>query len=344
MASDIGIFVELFRDTIREYAEESVGNDGSGEVDEPFVASADIKRFFARYGLIERKAAKENLLSTLDKIAAATNSSRRTIERVIGIFCSSDGAPEKAVCSSSPRCMQCPLKEHCKFNLRKPSIKQLPAEERPRERLVHEGEAALSNAELLGIIIGGGTIEETAVDLARRLLKQYGTLRRLGNMTIGELQTIKGIGRARAAQISAAFALARRLMGEGTLQLDKRFHSSRAIFDFMHAELRDLKKEVFRVLLLDSKNQLIKIVQVSEGSLSSSIVHPREVYNPVIRESASAVVFVHNHPSGDPEPSQEDDRVTARLKEAGELIGIRVLDHIIVGDGRYYSYLDEGKL
>ena len=119
---------------------------------------------------------------------------------------------------------------------------------------------------------------------------------------------------------------------------------SRAIFDAFHMEMRDTKKEVFRVLLLDSKNHFIKAVPVSEGSLSSSVVHPREAFNPAIRESASAVVFIHNHPSGDPTPSKEDIRVTARLKEAGDLTGIRVLDHIIFGEGQYYSFLDEGTL
>jgi DNA repair protein RadC len=116
------------------------------------------------------------------------------------------------------------------------------------------------------------------------------------------------------------------------------------VFEAFYPQMRDVKKEVFKLLLLDSKNHVLKAVQVSEGSLNSSVVHPREVYNTAIRESASAVIFVHNHPSGDPAPSEEDVRLTARLKEVGETVGIRVLDHIIIGEGRYYSFLDEGTL
>jgi DNA repair protein RadC len=176
------------------------------------------------------------------------------------------------------------------------------------------------------------------------LLIRYGTLRELSTKTISEMVEVRGIGVARAAQVKAALVLAKRLMAEGPVEAGPQFCSSQAIFDACYPQMRDLKKEVFKALLLDSKNRLIKPVQISEGSLSSSLVHPREVYNPAIRESASAVIFVHNHPSGDPTPSKEDCRLTSRLKEVGDIMGIRVLDHVIIGEGRYYSFLDEASL
>jgi DNA repair protein RadC len=335
---------ELVSEKVNSTLGADVSLPGEGYVSEPFVSHADVRRFLARLGAVKRGAGTAQVGRTLDSLALATNTPRPVVERVLGLFCSGDGSPDRAICSKDPKCNRCPLREHCKFGARKPSIKQLPEDERPRERLIRGGEDIVSNAELLGILIGGGTIEETAVDLGRRLLQEYGTLRELGTKTIAEMRRVRGIGPARAAQLKAAFEIAKRLMAEGALDHGRQFCSSRAIFESCHSEMRDIRKEVFKAMLFDSKNHLIKTVQISEGSLTSSLVHPREVYSPAIRESASAVVFIHNHPSGDPTPSKEDIRLTARLKEVGEMVGIRVLDHIVIGEGRYYSFVDEGTL
>jgi len=224
-------------------------------------------------------------------------------------------------------------------------IKTWPLSERPREKLLQSGAGALSDAELLALIIRtGSAIDKTsAVDQARMLLASFGSLRTLAAATTSELCQQKGIGPAKAAEIQALFELARRFARQ-EVRRGGRFTSSSDIFAHYHEKLRDRKKEVFLSLLLDSKNRLLKEIQVSEGSLNASIVHPREVFAPIIRESAAAVLFVHNHPSGDPTPSREDIALTERLTEAGKLMGVKVLDHIIIGSGSYVSFCDRGLL
>lgn len=224
-------------------------------------------------------------------------------------------------------------------------IKDWPAEERPREKLLNNGTVSLSDAELLALIIrtGNAADKTSAVDQARLLLSGFGSLRALAAATTTELCRQKGIGPAKAAEIQALFELARRFARQ-PIRPGDRFTSSSEIFEHYHEKLRDRKKEMFLSLLLDSKNRLLKEIQVSEGSLNASIVHPREVFAPVIRESAAAVLFVHNHPSGDPTPSREDIELTERLHEAGKLMGVRVLDHIIIGNGSYVSFCDRGLL
>ncbi len=222
-------------------------------------------------------------------------------------------------------------------------IKDWPENERPREKLLHRGAASLSDAELLALILrtGDAATATSAIDHARQLLSRFGSLRQLAGATTAELCQLKGIGPAKAAELQAVFEISRRF-GTAELRPGDRFTCSQEIFGHYHERLRDTKKEVFLALLLDSKNRLIREVAISEGSLTASIVHPREVFVPVIRESASAVLFVHNHPSGDPTPSREDLEITTRLRQVGELMGVRVLDHIVIGSGRYVSFADRG--
>ncbi|RMF86029.1 MAG: JAB domain-containing protein [Nitrospinota bacterium] len=225
------------------------------------------------------------------------------------------------------------------------TIKEWPEEERPRERLVKWGAGTLSETQLLAIILGTGDHASglSAVDLARLLLGHFETLRGIDAASITELCAVKGIGLAKATQVKAALELGRRLLaaGEGP---QPQFRSSQDVFTYYHPLFVNVKQEIFKCILLDSKNRFLKEVTVSEGSLTASLVHPREVFKPAIRESAAAVIFVHNHPSGDPTPSKEDLEMTRRLVQVGEIIGIRVLDHIIVGDGRYVSFADQGLL
>jgi DNA repair protein RadC len=224
-------------------------------------------------------------------------------------------------------------------------IKDWPVAERPREKLLLNGPALLGDSELLALILrsGSSTPRVSALDLGRQLLQHFGSLRALTAATAAELSAFPGIGVAKAAELLALGELARRL-ATTPLRPGERFTTSQEVFCHFHERLRDHRKELFLTLLLDSKNRLLREVQVSEGSLNASIVHPREVFAPVVRESAAAVLLIHNHPSGDPTPSREDLELTGRLRDAGELIGVRVIDHVIIGNGCYVSLADRGLL
>jgi len=223
------------------------------------------------------------------------------------------------------------------------TLKELPPDERPRERLLAKGAGALTDAELLAIIIRDGTRKESALDIGRRLLKMFGTLRNLRERSAAELCLVKGIGPARAAQILAALNLASR-MGEKKLEKGSGFTGSEAVFKHFHPQLRFLKQERFLCLLLDTKNRVMKEVVISTGGLNAALMNPRDVLRAAVAEAASAIILIHNHPSGDPKPSADDRHVTRRIKEACDLTGIRMLDHIIIGEEGYRSLADEGEL
>ena len=194
---------------------------------------------------------------------------------------------------------------------------------------------------MIGILLGKGTREKTAIDVARQLLDQYESLQRLFSRSPSELMKIKGIGSAKAASLSAAFELVRRVQSQGNS--DKAtFKRSSDVAKHYLPLFRDLKKEVFKVLLLNRANRLIREVFVSEGTLDASIVHPRDVFKEAILEPAAGVILIHNHPSGNPSPSDEDLRITKQLVEAGRLLGIKVYDHIILAGESYQSFADNG--
>lgn len=220
-------------------------------------------------------------------------------------------------------------------------IGQWPATERPRERLLAKGPENLSDAQLLAILLRTGRRDSSAVQVAMELLHRVGSLAGLAQSGVQELCEVSGIGPAKVAQLKAALELGRRAMAV-PISTGTKISSSADLFRHFHPLLRDLKREIFKVVLLDAKNTVMKEVTVSEGSLTLSIVHPREVFALAVRESAAGVIFLHNHPSGDPTPSVEDRRLTDRLVTAGEVLGIRVLDHMVIGDGRYVSFSDEG--
>ncbi|HKL49217.1 MAG TPA: DNA repair protein RadC [Desulfuromonadales bacterium] len=222
-------------------------------------------------------------------------------------------------------------------------IKDWPSAERPREKLLQHGAVRLTDAELLALVLRTGDASSgmSALDHARKLISDFGSLQKLACSTTGELCTVKGIGPAKAAEIQAVFEIARR-HGTEALEQGAQYASPVEVFRHFHPRLCDHKKESFIALLLDSKNRLIREVTISVGSLTASIVHPREVFGPVIRESAAAVLFVHNHPSGDPTPSSEDIEITTRLRDAGTLMGVRVLDHIIIGREKFVSLAERG--
>ncbi len=226
------------------------------------------------------------------------------------------------------------------------SIKHWPEDERPREKLLKRGPEALTDAELLALILrtGDAATKRSAIDLGRELLREFdGDLRKLAGAAVAEICRVKGTGPAKAASIKAALELAKRFEDDRMRNRD-RFTCSEQIFNHYHHAFRDRKKEHFMALLLDGKNRVIREVQISEGCLNQSIVHPREVFNPAVHDSAAAIVLVHTHPTGDPTPSREDLEITRRLRDAGDLMGVRVLDHIIIGDGRYTSFADRGMM
>ena len=216
----------------------------------------------------------------------------------------------------------------------------LPLHTRPREKLLSLGPGALAERELLAIILRTGTNKVSALGLAEELLAFFGGLEGLAQASFEELVQVSGVGPAKAAQIMAALELGRRAQTT-KVRPGVQILSSQDVARFM-AEMVDFDREHFRILLLNTKNRVMSIQTVSIGSLASAIVHPRELFKEAIRRSAAALILVHNHPSGDPAPSREDIRLTGRLVEAGKLLGIEILDHVIVGRNRYCSMREEG--
>jgi DNA repair protein RadC len=222
-------------------------------------------------------------------------------------------------------------------------VSQWPENERPRERLLRHGAEGLSDSQLLAILLRTGSSENGVMDLAISFLDTYKNLRNIDSASVADLSSIKGVGTAKIAQIKAAFELGKRLMAESNDGTPV-FSSSSAVHSYFAPRFKNLKKEHFLCLLLDVKNRFIRDVKISEGTLTNSLIHPREAFREAIRESAATVIFVHNHPSGDPTPSRDDIVVTERLKQVGEVIGIAALDHIIIGDGSYVSLKEKGIL
>ncbi len=224
-------------------------------------------------------------------------------------------------------------------------MKDIPVNERPYEKLEKYGSETLSNAELLAIVIRTGSMEETSVALAQRLLTYGGNsggIAFLHDMSVEELKRTKGIGRVKALQIKAVMELSKRVSASLINNNRVTIKSPVEVSTLLMEEMRHLKKEVFKIILLNTKNHIIKYLDVSVGSLNSSIVHPREVFSEAVKAGCSGVLLVHNHPSGDPEPSREDIETTQRLVNAGNILGIKVLDHVVIGDGKYTSFKEQG--
>jgi len=223
------------------------------------------------------------------------------------------------------------------------TIKDMPLEERPREKLIALGAGALSTAELLAILLRVGSRTESAVQLATRIITRSGGLRNLPHLSLEDLQENKGIGPDKAVTIKAALELGSRLATAPREEAGS-ITTPRQAADLFMEELRYKKKEYFKILLLNTKNHVISREEISVGSLSASIVHPREIFSLPLRKSAASVILFHNHPSGDPAPSQQDLEVTRRLVDAGNILGIAVRDHIIIGDGCFFSFREKGLL
>src|SRR5690625_2053114 len=222
-------------------------------------------------------------------------------------------------------------------------MKDVPKEERPRERLIKYGESHLSNQELLAILLGSGTRSESVMDLASRLLMHFEGLKLLSDATIEELTAIKGIGNAKGVIILAALELGKRI---NQYKPEERYtvRSPEDGANFVMEEMRSLNQEHLVVLFLNTKNQVIHRQTIFIGSLNASIVHPREIFREAVKRSSASIICAHNHPSGDPTPSQEDIHVTRRLVEAGKIMGIELLDHLVIGNHSFTSLKEKGYL
>lgn len=220
-------------------------------------------------------------------------------------------------------------------------LKDLPQDLKPRERLYQFGPEALSNREILAILLRTGSKGENVLELAERMLTEAGGLSGLARLSVYELEQAHGMGPAKAAQVKAALELGRRSVSADPLTRPV-INSPADVADMVMEEMRNLDREHFRIMLLNTKNNVLGISQVSVGSLNSSIVHPRECFKEAIRRNANTIILLHNHPSGDPTPSREDLDITRRLAEGGKILGIEVLDHVIIGDKKYVSLKEQG--
>ncbi|MBN1257492.1 MAG: DNA repair protein RadC [Planctomycetes bacterium] len=247
------------------------------------------------------------------------------------------------ICGNPPNCKACALTRICAWYNAPPSISARDKILSPAERLYTNGDEDLSDEEMLALVIDSGKTSDKSLKLSRELLSRYGSLRKLSQATATELVSYAAINKVKALRILAAFSLAER-MSEEVRRKGPAVRSGKDFYDLYYQRLRDLRQEVFYVVMLDQRNRVIRDEQVSQGSLTGALVHPREVFAPAVRESAAAVALVHNHPSGDPEPSQEDKAITSRLKETANVLGIRLLDHVIIGEGSYTSFVDENLL
>jgi DNA repair protein RadC len=218
-------------------------------------------------------------------------------------------------------------------------MKEVPAIERPREKLIHYGPEKLSTTELLAILLRSGKRGENVVELAHKILKKYGT-DKLAHLTFHDLQGYNGLGPAKACEIVACFELGKRLLKDKKAEL---YLKPEDVFDRLK-DIREHKKEHFIILFLDTRNQEIKKDIISIGSLNASLVHPREVFEPAVRNTAAQLIIAHNHPSGDTNPSTEDIHITQRLVEAGKIMGIEVTDHVIISRNGYFSFKEKGLL
>jgi len=222
----------------------------------------------------------------------------------------------------------------------KKSIKDFDLDDRPREKLISKGADGLSDEELLAIIISTGTKEKNVIELSREILQTF-SYESLADIEVSELTKIKGIKSAKASSIVASLRFGQRIAQKTMEKKITKIKNSEDIYQYLKNEIQDKKNECFYAILLDTKNVIISKEVISIGTLDASIVHPREAFKPAIKKSAKSIVFAHNHPSGDFTPSKDDFRITQRLVEAGEILDIEVLDHIIIGKDGYYSFKKE---
>ncbi|MBA4391009.1 MAG: hypothetical protein C0399_08730 [Syntrophus sp. (in: bacteria)] len=223
-------------------------------------------------------------------------------------------------------------------------IKNWPSDDRPREKLLKKGPGALSNSELLAILLRTGTAGVSAIDLARKIVEKFGTFRNMSHTDMRQWKELKGMGPAKTAQIKAALEIGRRFREDEVLSVKQKIASAKDVVNIVMPQVRDLKTEVFKVVYLNSNNRIIDISDAAAGTVDHAIPIVREIIHAALQKFAAAIICVHNHPSANIAPSPEDKKFTQELTTAGKLMGIKVLDHIIVGDSNYFSFADEGMI
>ncbi len=313
----------------------------------PLAQDDEVRRMLLRTGHLPEDAdvSRQGKL-TEDLVRETAERVGRTPARVSLVFrlyaAGMYGFLPEPVCGAAPRCPACGITKLCEWYNRPP--RQPPESRLPLpKRFARYGAEALSDEELLSVLLGGARADRKAADLARTLLERYGSLRGLAGARFGEVAGLRDVTETAAVRILAAAAIHTRIQEERRAA-GPAMRSGKDFFDLYAPGLRDLRQEVFLVVLLDQKNRVLKDERVSMGTLTNSLVHPREVFAPAVRDGAAAVAFVHNHPSGDCTPSPEDRSITKRLVEVADIMGIRILDHVIVGEGAYTSFVDEGLL
>lgn len=305
-----------------------------------------IQRMLLRLGVLSNDLTQTESYARIEAflrdLVTATNRSEAQVSLVLRLYAAGmEGVVKKAICGDIPHCRECGITKDCEFYNAPPGWKEarLP----PAKRLIREGVESLSDEEVVALLLAGNRAGEEAITTARNLLSRFGGFRALAAATYGELASLRDLGPAEALRLAVCGAFYRRALAEQRTP-GPVIRSPRDIYEFCYPRMRDLKKEEFVVLLLDQKNRILREEKISVGTLTESLVHPREVFGPAIRESAAALVFVHNHPSGDSTPSQADRDLTRRLCDAAHLMQFRVLDHIIIGDGNFTSFSEQGWL
>lgn len=224
------------------------------------------------------------------------------------------------------------------------SIKDWPPADRPREKLLRSGAAVLSNSELLAILLRTGVRGTSAIDLARLMMEKFGTFRNMSHIDMREWTEFKGLGPAKIAQIKAALEIGRRFREDEVLQTKPKIACAGDVINIVMPQLRDLKTEVFKVVYLNSNNRIIEISDAARGTVNLAMPIVREIIHTALQKFAASIICVHNHPSANVAPSPEDKKFTDELRAAGKLMGVKLLDHLIIGDGRHFSFADEGMM
>jgi DNA repair protein RadC len=227
-------------------------------------------------------------------------------------------------------------------NMKSTGINSWPEDDRPREKLLKKGGGALSNSELLAILLRTGVQGNSAIDLARQILEKFGTFRNMSHTDMREWKEFKGLGPAKIAQIKAALEIGRRFRENEILAVKQKIASAKDVVNIIMPQMRDLKTEVFKVVYLNSNNRIIDISDAAVGTVNHAMPIVREIIHSALQQFAAAIICIHNHPSTNLSPSPEDKKFTQELTAAGKLMGIRVLDHVIIGDEQYYSFADAG--
>jgi len=224
---------------------------------------------------------------------------------------------------------------------KKLTVKDLPLDDRPREKLLLRGSQSLSDAELVAILLRTGKKGKSVLEIAREIISSEGNLAMLATRTVDSLQKVDGIGKDKAATLAAAFELSRRILSQSKWFSNRKITSPQDIAEIFIPILRDEIKEKFIVVCLNSANKVIKYVTISVGNLNSSVVHPREIFKVAIDNSSASIILIHNHPSGNPEPSTEDIRITKKIVESGKVLDIPVFDHLIIAGETYTSFVEK---